>query len=258
MLLAIDIGNTNINFAVFNDSNANFDVKSKWRISTTSNRTADEYVALLTQLMYNDKIKHAEISDIIISSVVPQLMIHINKMCDILFSIKPLIVGDSIQPNIKIETDNPEEVGSDRIVNAISAKRIFDAPIIIVDFGTATTFDVICSEGNYAGGVISPGINLSLKALQDFAAKLPSVAVVEKPETVLGKNTRAAMKSGIFWGYVGLIEGTLMRLQEEMGVKANVIATGGLASLFNDSIPEIQKIEPDLTIYGLQEIFKNK
>lgn len=251
MLLAIDIGNTNINLAVFNGE----EFIAKWRVATVDNRTADEYAAIITQLMFNDKIAKTDFCDIIISSVVPQVMMHINKMCRILFDKDPLIIGEDIIPEIEVDLDNPKEVGSDRVVNAISALKKYNAPIIIIDFGTATTFDVIDEKGSYVGGVISPGINLSLNALQAFAAKLPSMSVVEKPEKVLGKNTKDAMRSGIYWGYVGLIEGTLNRLQEELGYKTKVIATGGLAPLFAESVPAIEDIESDLTILGLKEIY---
>lgn len=253
MLLVIDVGNTNINFGVFSQDK----LTNTWRLATVDNRTADEYVAIITQLIFNAKIEQNKISDIVISSVVPQVMMHINKMCRILFDKDPIIIGENIKPKIEVDLDMPSEVGSDRLVNAISAKKIFAAPIIILDFGTATTFDVIDDKGRYAGGVIAPGVNLSLHALQEFAAKLPSMPMVEKPKNVLGKNTKDAMRSGIYWGYVGLIEGTLQRLFDELGYKTKVIATGGLAALFAESIKGIDKIEPDLTIIGLKEIYSN-
>ncbi|PIR33780.1 MAG: pantothenate kinase, partial [Alphaproteobacteria bacterium CG11_big_fil_rev_8_21_14_0_20_44_7] len=152
MLLAIDVGNTNINLAVF----AGEEIAAKWRVATIDNRTADEYIALITQLMSNSEIRPKDIGDIIISSVVPPIMMHINKMCRILFNKDPLIIGKNIHPKIKVEIDNPDELGSDRIVNSISTARMFGAPAIIIDFGTATTFDVVDAEGAYIGGVIAP------------------------------------------------------------------------------------------------------
>lgn len=250
MILLFDIGNTNINIAVA-DGN---EVKAKWRIATTHNRTADEYIALITQLMSNDNIEPSDITDVAISSVVPQIMMHINKMCFSLFGIEGKAVGKELQANIAIKTDNPSEVGADRIVNAVGVKKEYGAPAIVVDFGTATTFDIVDADGNYCGGVICPGINLSLHALQEFASKLPSIPI-EKPDKVIGTNTKDAMQSGIYWGYVGLIEGLLARCKAEMGGEAIVVATGGLAPLFAEGVAEIEHVAADLTINGLLEIY---
>lgn len=254
MLLTIDIGNTNINLAVFEGD----EPAAKWRVATQNNRTADEYIALITQLMSNSKISDEKITDIIIGSVVPQVMIHINKMCKLLFDKDPLVIGEDIKPNIKITTDDPEQTGSDRIINAISALKKYKPPLVIIDFGTATTFDVIDENGSYSGGMIAPGINLSLHALHQFAAKLPSVSLVEKPNTIIGKNTKDAMRSGIYWGYIGLIEGSIQRISAELKTKPIIIATGGLAPLFAESTDVIKHIEPDLTIMGLKEIYNSK
>lgn len=250
MLLAIDIGNTNINLAVFKKNK----LIAKWRVATIHNRTADEYIALITQLMSNEKIKPGQIKDVIIGSVVPQILLHIKKLCRNLFDKDPLILGENLDYPIKAEIDRPEEVGADRIVNAFAATKLFGAPSIIVDFGTATTFDVVNAGGSYQGGVIAPGINLSLHALQQFAAKLPSVPV-EKPEKVLGKNTREAMQSGIFWGYIGLVNEIVERLKTENSFSPVVIATGGLAPLFAENTKIIEKVEPELTVLGLNEIY---
>ena len=252
MLLTIDIGNTNINFAVFTEKGR---VAAKWRVATIHNRTADEYSALLSQLMSVAAITPAKIEAIIVSTVVPQLMIHITKFCRTLFDKDPLVVGEELKYPIKIKIDDPKEVGADRVVNAVGAFKLYNASAIIIDFGTATTFDVVTSEGDYAGGVIATGINLSLHALQEFAAKLPNIPI-EKPKKVIGTNTKAAMQSGIYWGYIGLVEGVVARMKEEMTEKPLVIATGGLAPLFATSTKAIDKTEPDLTLIGLFEIYK--
>lgn len=252
MILLIDIGNTNINIAVA-DKNK---IVARWRIATTHNRTADEYIALITQLMSNHKIKPSKIKDVAVSSVVPQIMMHINKMCQSLFGVSAKSVGAELIADLKVKIDKPSEVGADRIVNAIGVAKIHGTPAIVVDFGTATTFDVIDKNGDYCGGVIAPGINLSLHALHEFASKLPSVPV-ERTSKVIGTNTRDAMQSGIFWGYVGLIEGLLARAAKEMSGKPVVVATGGLAPLFADDVKAIEHIEPDLTTYGLLEIYNS-
>jgi len=253
MILLIDIGNTNINLAVAEKGK----IIARWRIATVRNRTADEYIALLTQLMSNEKIKPAKIKDVAVSSVVPQIMMHINKMCQSLFGVSPKAVGQELKANLKVKTDNPGEVGADRIVNAVGVAKMYGTPAIVVDFGTATTFDIVDKFGDYCGGVISPGINLSLHALHEFAARLPSVPV-EKTTKVIGTNTKDAMQSGIYWGYVGLIEGLLERIKNEMDGKPVVVATGGLAPLFAEGTKAIQHIEADLTIVGLLEIYNNQ
>lgn len=252
MILLIDIGNTNINLAVAEKNN----IIARWRVATVHNRTADEYIALLTQLMSNEKIKPAKIKDVAVSSVVPQIMMHINKMCQSLFGVSAKAVGKELKANLKVKIDKPEEVGADRIVNAIGVAKLYGTPAIVVDFGTATTFDVVDKFGDYCGGVISPGINLSLHALHEFAARLPSVPV-EKTTKVIGTNTKDAMQSGIYWGYVGLIEGLLERIKNEMEGKPIVVATGGLAPLFAEGTKAIQHIEADLTIVGLLEIYRS-
>lgn len=250
MILLLDIGNTNINIAVADKKK----IVAKWRIATTQNRTADEYIALLTQLMSNEKIKPSKIKDVAVSNVVPQIMMHINKMCMNLFGLEAKSVGKELQAGISIKTDNPQEVGADRIVNAVGVAKTYGVPAIVVDFGTATTFDVVDTDGNYCGGIICPGINLSLHALQEFAAKLPSIPI-EKPAKVIGTNTKDAMQSGIYWGYVGLIEGLLERCCEEMSGDPTIVATGGLAPLFADGVEAIEHVAADLTITGLLEIY---
>ncbi len=253
LLLAIDAGNTNINFAVF-DGNS---IIAKWRIATIHNRTGDEYAVILAQLLQNEGLDKKRIKHIIIASVVPPIMLQINKLCQGLFRIKPLIVGENIQVPLKVKIDNPKEIGADRVVNAIAARLKYKRPAIIVDFGTATTFDVLDSTGAYRGGAIAPGINLSLSALQEAAARLPKVWI-KKPAKVIGTNTVSAMQSGIYWGYIAMIEGMVDRIKKEMKANPLVIATGGLAPMFSESTKYIEKIEPDLTLLGLNAIFQSQ
>jgi type III pantothenate kinase len=251
MLLTIDAGNTNTNFALFSNGTP----LAKWRLATIRRRTADEYAVMLGQLLQNDGIERKQIKNIIIASVVPEIMLALTKLCQNYFKKKPLIVGENVKIPVKVKTDFPNEVGADRIVNAVAAKKLYKKAAIIIDFGTATTFDVVSKSGDYVGGVIAPGINLSLSALQKAASKLPMVWI-QKPAKVIGKNTKTAMQSGIYWGYIGLIEGIVTRIKTEMKDKPIVIATGGLAPMFAESTKTIEKIEPDLTLIGLNEIFK--
>ncbi|MBC7907166.1 MAG: type III pantothenate kinase [Rhodospirillaceae bacterium] len=252
MLLAIDAGNTNIVFAVFDGEQ----VRGEWRASTDTDRTADELGVWLMQLLTIESIRREDISAAIIASVVPAMVFSLKTLCRRYFNCDPVVVGsDGVNLGISILLDRPEEVGADRLVNAVAAHKCYQGPMIVIDFGTATTFDVIDAEGNYCGGAISPGINLSLEALHMAAAKLPRVAI-GRPRTVIGKATVPAMQSGIFWGYVGLIEGLVKRIQEEFGSEMLVVATGGLAPLFAESTKVIHKLDPDLTLRGLLEIHR--
>ena len=218
-------------------------------------RTADEYTAIISQLLLNENIAKEAVKNIIIASVVPPIMLAINRLCTNYFGIEPLVVGENVKCPIKINLDNPLEVGADRIVNAVGSNKLYKKPAIIIDFGTATTFDVVDAKGGYSGGVIAPGINLSLSALQEAASKLPMVWI-KKPKKVIATNTKEAMQSGIYWGYIGLIEGLVERIKKEMKTKPVVIATGGLANMFAESTKVIEKVESDLTLIGLNEIFK--
>ena len=250
MLLVIDSGNTNIVFAVFNGD----ELVGEWRGSSDAKRTADEYGVWLTQLMERDQLDLTKINSSIIATVVPEIVSSLKILCHKYFKTVPMIVGESnVDIGIEILVNEPEEVGSDRLVNAASAHQTYGGPLIVIDFGTATTFDVVDKNGAYSGGVIAPGINLSLDALHLAAAKLPRVAV-QKPETVIGKRTVPAMMSGIYWGYVGLIEGLLARIKEEFGEEMNVIATGGLAPLFSDEIG-VDHLDPNLILKGLVHIY---
>jgi type III pantothenate kinase len=253
MLLAIDSGNTNIVFAVFDDDGV---IQGEWRSSTTSERTADEYGIWLIQLMEMANIVRTEIKDAIIASVVPATVFSLKTLCRTYFSCEPLIVADdNINLGLNVCVDKPEEVGDDRLVSALAAYEQFGGPLIVVDFGTATTFDVIGEGGNYQGGVIAPGVNLSLEALHRAAAKLPRVAI-ERPEKVVGQATVPAMQSGIFWGYISLIEGLVERISTEMGNTPKVIATGGLSPLFAEFTDAISESVPELTLRGLYSIYK--
>jgi type III pantothenate kinase len=250
MLLAIDSGNTNIVFAAFDGA----EVKGEWRSSTTAERTADEYGVWLTQLMTIAGMTRQDIDAAIIATVVPATLFSLKTLCRKYFGCEPLVVGEpNVDLGLSVLLDRPEEVGADRLVNAVAAHERYRGPLIVIDFGTATTFDVVDAAGNYCGGAIAPGPNLSLEALHLAAAKLPRVAI-GRPRSVIGKATVPAMQSGVFWGYIGLIEGLVQRIQEEFGAAMTVVATGGLAPLFKDATKVIHHIDPDLTLRGLLEI----
>jgi type III pantothenate kinase len=251
MLLAIDAGNTNTVFAV---SQAGAKPAAVWRIRTESARTADEYASWLLPLMAQAKVSFSDISDVVIGSVVPDANFHLRKFCDLYVKTEPLFVDAGIDTGIVIDLPKPEEVGADRIVNAVAAIAAYRTPCIIIDFGTATTFDVVNAKGAYIGGVIAPGINLSIDALHRAAAKLPKVSI-KKPEHVIGRDTVSAMKSGIFWGYIAMMEGLLARITSELGAKPHVIATGGLAPVFAGSMQGLDAVDEDLTLRGLQMIY---
>lgn len=252
MLLAIDSGNTNIVFALFDGE----ELRGEWRSSTDTNRTADEFGVWLTQLMTMEGIDREQVEDCIIASVVPAVMFTLKQLCRRYFGREALVVGDEgVELGIAVLLDRPEEVGADRLVNAVAAHQYYRGPLIIIDFGTATTFDVVDAAGNYCGGAIAPGINLSLEALHAAAAKLPRVAI-GRPKSVIGKATVPAMRSGIYWGYVGLIEGLVQRISTEFGATMTVVATGGLAPLFAEATGVINHLQSDLTLRGLLEIYR--
>jgi type III pantothenate kinase len=251
MLLAIDAGNTNTVFAVFDGDT----LKGQWRAATEPHRTADEYAVWLEQLLHRENLALTAITGAIIASVVPQGLFALRQFCERYCATKPLVVGEAgVALGLRIAVDQPAEVGADRLVNAVGAYRRYGGPLIVIDFGTATTFDAIGADGAYLGGVIAPGINLSLEALHRAAAQLPRIAVA-RPETVIGKATVPAMQAGIYWGYVGLIEGIVARMRAEMGAEVETIATGGLALLFAGGTPAIGRVDRDLTIDGLHAIY---
>jgi len=246
MLLAIDVGNTNMVFAL-HDGRA---VVAEWRCRTERQRTADEYWVWLLELMRNEGITE-RIERVVISSVVPQVVFNLRVLADRYFDTRPLVVG---KPEVKIgpkpRVDPTAVVGADRLVNTVGAFDRHGGDLIVVDFGTATTLDVVGEDGAYEGGVIAPGVNLSLKALHDAAAALPFIDVT-KPERVIGTNTVACMQSGIYWGYIALIEGVCARIRAERGRKMTVVGTGGLSTLFAQGTDVLEKIDTDLTIHGL-------
>jgi type III pantothenate kinase len=251
MLLAIDAGNTNIVFAFLDGER----VEAQFRASTKDARTPDEYYVWLAQLMGLHGLNPSNIDGAIIATVVPQALFNLRMLCRRFFKIEPLVVGEPhCELGLKVRTDRPDAVGADRLVNAVAAHKSYPGALIVIDFGTATTFDVVSAEGDYMGGVIAPGVNLSLEALHQAAAKLPRIAV-ERPQGVIGRDTVPAMQSGIFWGYVGLIEGLVKRIKAEYEKPMRVIATGGLASLFRSTVDAIEASDPDLTIRGLALIF---
>jgi type III pantothenate kinase len=250
MLLAIDVGNTNSLFALIEDGN----VVQSWRISTDQQRTADEYMVWLSQLMGLAGLARGCVCAIIIATVVPQALFNIQRLCRKYFEIEPRVVGaPDLDLGITINLPNPREVGADRLVNAVAAHHYYPGDSIIVDFGTATTFDVVDAQGVYQGGIITPGINLSIDALFMAAAKLPRISIEPPAEGlgVIGKSTIHAMQSGIFWGYVGMIEGLTARIRAQLARPCQVIGTGGLGVLFHKHTSTLDVMDVDLTIKGL-------
>src|SRR3954468_23674108 len=235
MLLVLDVGNTNTVLGVF-ESNADGsfgELRAHWRVSTNKTQTVDEYGVLFRNLFAMANIDVGPLSGIVVSSVVPPLDSTLRDVCERYFSCKPLFIEPGVKTGMPLHYDNPSEVGADRVVNSVAAFEKYGGPCIIVDFGTATTFDAVSAKGEYLGGVICPGIGISAEALFERTARLPRVDI-RKPQRVIGTNTVASMQSGLFYGYLGLVDGVLARLLEEMGKDTKVIATGGLASLIGD------------------------
>ena len=247
MLLAIDAGNTNTVFAVWDGAAW----RGRWRLATQPDRTADEYAVWLTQLMSWAGVRREDITRAAIACVVPAALYHLRHLCRDWYGQEPLVArAAGLDWGFPVLVDNPAEVGADRLVNALAAHTRYRGPLAVVDFGTATTFDVVDGSGAYLGGVIAPGINLSLEALHRAAAALPRVAIA-RPQSVIGRSTVPAMQAGIYWGYVGLIEGLAKRIEAELGGRMKLIATGGLAPLFADATAAIGHLDPDLTLDGL-------
>ncbi len=252
MLLAIDVGNTNIVFALFDGA----DKRGQWRSATDPRRTADEYAVWLGNLMAMRGFDPHAIQNAIIASVVPDATFNLRRLCEEHLRCQPMVVGETgVDLGIRIAVDRPEEVGADRLVNAVAGYDRYGGPAILIDFGSATTFDVVGNDGAYLGGVIAPAANHSLDALHRVAAKLPKVDIV-RPRSVIGTGTVTAMQSGIYFGYLGLIEGLVSRIQAELGTSSRVIATGGLASMFADATDSIEVADPDMTLRGLLLIFQ--
>ena len=251
MLLAIDIGNTNVTFGVFEGER----IKTTWRVSTIIHRTSDEYANVMLALMERQGITAKQIKDVVICSVVPPLLIIFDDVCKHYLKKSPLIVEAGVKTGIRIDMDNPREVGPDRIVNAVAAHQLYGGPVIVIDMGTATTLDVVSKDGRYIGGAIAPGIIISLEALFTRTAVLPRIELA-LPKKAIGRNTIAAMQSGIVFGYIGLIEGIVARIQSELEETAKVVAAGGLATLIVDASNIINIVNADLTLVGLRMIWE--
>ena len=253
MLLAIEQGNTNTLFAVHDGDTW----IAQWRSATESTRTADEYAVWLSQLFEMNGLNMKSLTGCIISSVVPQSIFNLRNLSRRYLGVEPLIIGENAELGVEVRIDKPSEAGADRLVNAVGAHIAYPGPLIVIDSGTATTFDIVAADGGFEGGIIAPGVNLSMQALHDAAAKLPRIAI-QRPERnrVVGTDTVTAMQSGVFWGYIGLIEGLIQRIKAERGEHLTVVATGGVVSLFEGATDMIDFFDPDLTIRGLLEIHR--
>ena len=252
MLLVVDAGNTNIVFAVHDGAGW----RGIWRIGTETKRTSDEYAVWLLSLLGHSGLGRSQIDRAVIGTVVPAALYHLRRLCRDWFAVEPLIAAAGLDWGFAINMDNPAEVGVDRLVNGLASHQKYGGPLVVIDFGTATTFDVIDGDGGYCGGVIAPGINLSVEALHMAAARLPRVGI-GRPQAVIGRNTLVAMRSGIYWGYIGLIEGITARIRGEFKAAGpdrtmKVVATGGLAPLFSEGTEIIERIDPELTLDGLR------
>ncbi len=251
MLLAIDIGNTNIKYGVFDGEK----LKASYRVSSRLNRTADEYGEVLVSLLRNSSIDKTEIDGIIVSSVIPSLNYTICHMCEYFLHIKPLMVGAGVKTGLNVKVKHPTQVGADRIVNSISGFKKYGGPLILIDFGTATTFNVITENADFIGGVIAPGIKSALESLVKSTAQLPMIEI-EKPQTVIGKDTETNMQAGIVYGFVGLVEKIVGEIKSELGNdKVKVVATGGLGQMIVKELNCIDAYDRALTLEGLRIIY---
>lgn len=251
MLLAIDIGNTNVKLGIFDGDK----LKATWNLATGIHRTPDEYGGVVLNLMERKKVLPSKVTGVVLCGVVPPLLPTFVELCKKYLNTEPLVVEAGVKTGMRIRLDNPREVGPDRVVNAVAAQNLYGKPLIIIDLGTATTFDVVSKEGDYLGGAIAPGIVIATEALYTRTAALPRIGL-SRPKQVIGKNTISAMQSGIIFGYIGLIEGMIKRIEQELGSKAKVIATGGQAYFLAEEIPAIDVINPDLTLIGLRLIYE--
>jgi type III pantothenate kinase len=250
MLLAVDIGNTNIIVGMFQDDK----LRATWRIATGIHRMADEYAVLLLNLLGQNGLKAGDVTKVALCSVVPTLTATFEELCQRYFKVEPLVIRAGVKTGVRIRMDNPGEVGADRIVDAAAAHHLYGGPLIIVDLGTATTFDTVSKEGDYLGGAIAPGLSSAAEALFTRAAMLPRVELT-RPERAIGTNTITAMQSGLIFGYVGLIEGIISRIQQEIEEKARVVATGGYARVIAKETKSIDVVNTELTLVGLRLIY---
>ncbi len=250
MLLAIDIGNTNVVLGVFEGER----LRESWRVGTKASITADEYAVIVKDLFAFSGIDFRQIDGIIISTVVPPLLSIMTEMSSKYFKIDPLVVTSELKTGITLSYENPREIGADRIVNAAAAFRLYGGPLIIIDFGTATTFCAVTANGEYLGGAITPGVKISAEALYQRAAKLPRVELT-RPRTIIGRDTVSAMQAGILYGYAGLVDGIVERMKKELSPDARVIATGGLAELVTPECRSAIEVRPNLTLEGLRMIY---
>ncbi len=251
VIFVLDVGNTNTVLGVYEGDTLNH----HWRIETNRNKTEDEYGMMIKSLFQHDGLQFEQIEGVIISSVVPPIMAALERMCEKYFHVKPLVVGPGVKTGLNIKYENPREVGADRIVNAVAGIHEYGTPLIIVDFGTATTYCYIDESSHYMGGLIAPGIGISTEALYTRASKLPRIEIT-RPEAVVGKNTVSAMQAGILYGYVGQVEGIVSRIKKENNTNPTVIATGGLAGLIAKECSMIDIVDSDLTLKGLLLIYK--
>jgi type III pantothenate kinase len=251
MLLAIEQGNTNTLFAVHDGQ----DWIAQWRSATEASRTADEYAVWLTQLLSMRGLSLRALDGCIISSVVPQSLFNLRNLSRRYLGVEPRVIGENVDLGIAVRIAKPSEAGADRLVNAVGAHLTCPGDLIVIDSGTATTFDIVAADGAFEGGIIAPGVNLSLQALHEAAAMLPRIAI-QRPAMVIGKDTVSNMQSGVFWGYIALIEGLVARIKAEWGRPMTVIGTGGVVSLFEGATDSIDRFDPDLTIRGLLEIWR--
>jgi type III pantothenate kinase len=251
MLLTIDVGNTNINIGVFDGKK----LKGTWKVATGVHRMPDEYASLLLNLFERHGTDASQITDAILCSVVPTLVGVFEEVCRRYLKVSPLVVESGVKTGVRICLDNPREVGTDRVVNAVAAHQLYGGSVIVIDLGTATTFDAVSEDGDYLGGAIAPGIAIATEALFTRTAALPRVELTH-PKRAVGRSTVAAMQSGIVFGYAGLIEGIVARIQQEMGGKAKVVATGGYADLLARETPVIDVVNHELTLIGLRLIYE--
>lgn len=247
MLLAVDAGNTNVVFAIHDGT----EWRGRWRIATRADRTSDEYAVWLLALLGHVGIRPIEIERCVIGTVVPAALYNLRRLCREWFSCEPLVARAPLDWGFPIRVDNPDEVGADRLLNALAAHHHYKGPLVVIDFGTATTFDVVDRDGAYLGGLIAPGISLSIEALHRAAARLPRIGI-GRPQSVIGRSTVPAMQSGIFWGYVGLVEGIVTRIRAEFGAPLKAIGTGGLAPLLAEGTTVMDFTDPDITLEGLR------